>query len=107
MKKCLLIFFIVMACTVYAKEYTVQSPDSLVKVIIQTDKNICYSVMYKDEDLTSPSSISLKTRDKKLPPDNPAVIDSPKSEVSNTVKPVVGVKSSEIIDHYNELKLHF
>jgi len=107
LKKFLLLIYSFLALSAYAKEYVLKSPNENIMTTVKVDGQISYSVVFKDETLISPSSISLNVNGKKFPESSPKIIDIMEKEVNDVVHPVVREKKAEIVNHFNELKINF
>ncbi len=98
------------------QHYEAYSPDSLVMVSIQIDKDISFSVGYggisfndpdKHHAIISPSRLSLHTEKHGAFGIEPVVRSTIFRAVDEEVEPVVRQKSASIREHYNELTIRF
>ena len=107
--KTIKIFLIAFAsCTaVYAKDYTLTSPDKKNTIRITIDKTISWSVSREEELLIKPSQMSLSLNDGKNAGISPEVLKSDVKSVNENITAVVPVKNRMITNNYNEIKLTF
>ena len=107
--KTIKIFLIAFAsCTaVYAKDYTLTSPDKKNTIRITIDKTISWSVSRGAELLIKPSQMSLSLSDGKNAGISPEVLKSDMKSVNEAITAIVPVKNRLITNNYNEIKLTF
>ena len=92
---------------VHAKTFEVKSPDGKIRIAIDADKKISYSVYFGNIPVLEPSALSLTIRSHGVLGIDPKVLSHEIKTVDDLVLPVVAVKSSTIEDKYNELVLSF
>ena len=90
-----------------AQKYELTSPDTDIKLLVNINEDISFSVLYKDEVIIENSSIELSLEG--LPPlgKSAKVKKVIKSQSSNILTPVISQKSSIIRDIYHELSILF
>ncbi|HLN74178.1 MAG TPA: glycoside hydrolase family 97 N-terminal domain-containing protein, partial [Prolixibacteraceae bacterium] len=106
MKKTILLLFIAMSLTTFAKDYPVKSPDGKIQVTVSVDKQITWSATVGNQPVFTNNTISLDLGTTVLGA-NPKVTSAKTSSVNEEVKTVVAVKSNKIANHYNQLTLAF
>ncbi|RCH55193.1 glycoside hydrolase family 97 protein [Mucilaginibacter hurinus] len=82
------------------------SPDKRIKVSIDLNKKIVYSVTFNGYPLLSNSYLQLNINKGRLG-ENPKLIKKIFSAVNTTSKPVVPLKNSTVVNHYNLLRMDF
>jgi len=87
-----------------AKDYSVQSPNGKTSVTVSVADGIKWSCTYSGTPLFSGNEISVTLKDKVLGA-SPKVISAKKSSNSTVETAVVGIKSKQIKNEYNELNL--
>lgn len=106
MKSILLVFFLFLGVLVFAKDYSVSSPDGKIKVTVSVDAQIKWSASVGNQSVFSDNTMSIDLGTSVLGT-NPKVVSAKTSSVSETVSPVVAVKSKTINNNYNQLNLKF
>ncbi len=106
MKKSLLILFIALTVNVFAKEYSVKSPDGKIQVTVSVDTQIKWSAMVGSQPVFTNNTLSLDLATAVLGV-APKVVSSKTTTVNEVVKTVVAVKSKTINNNYNQLVLNF
>ncbi len=89
-----------------AGQYNVESPSKKLKVTINTDNQLSYSVFYNNLLIIKPSKISL-ILDTEILGKDPSVKNKSIDYVDRELKPVVKQKYAVIGDEFNELRLDF
>ncbi|MGD9329059.1 MAG: glycoside hydrolase family 97 protein [Cyclobacteriaceae bacterium] len=102
-----LIIYLLFSVVTYAEEYTLQSPDNLLKINLLIDKHISFKAFYQNELLFETHDISLHLKNGEILGKSPTVIRSSNAEVNELIHPVIKEKKSEIKNHCNELTLWF
>ncbi len=87
-----------------AKTYDLVSPDGKVKVAVEIDEGIEYSLSYDDEEILAPSRIGLEFKGKTL---SYSVRKVTRRTVDQMHYAVVPVKARESREHCSELKIAF
>lgn len=90
-----------------AQKYELISPDTDIKLLVNINEDVLFSVLYKDEVIIENSSIELSLEG--LPPlgKSAKVKKVIKSQSSNILTPAISQKSSIIRDVYHELSILF
>ena len=87
-----------------SKDFKLNSPDQKIKAVISVEKNIQYSLSYKNNNYLLPSSISMTMADGRVLGVTPEVLKSSTRYVGNILNPLYGI-SKEIKENYNELRI--
>lgn len=82
------------------------SPDENIKIEIQINDEITWSVGYQDKIIVETCTIALALENQVLG-QNPKFLKQAKTSIDQIIKPVIPHKNSEIQDYYNELTLSF
>ncbi|UCD00064.1 MAG: glycoside hydrolase family 97 protein [Phycisphaerales bacterium] len=90
-----------------AGEYEIASPGDELRLNVETDGTISYSVLHKSRLLLEPSSVSLRLEGNRILGDNPRVLGVKKRSVDEQIVPPVRIKSDVIQDRYNEMSIEF
>ncbi|MGE5448911.1 MAG: glycoside hydrolase family 97 protein [Bacteroidales bacterium] len=106
MKKTILLLFIALSLTTFAKDYPVKSPDGKIQVTVSVDKQITWSATVGNQPVFTNNTLSLDLGTSVLGV-NPKVASAKTTSVNEVVKPVVAVKSNSINNNYNQLTLTF
>ncbi|OFX50918.1 MAG: alpha-glucosidase [Bacteroidetes bacterium GWB2_41_8] len=106
MKTILFILFIALGFGVFAKDYTIISPNGKIKVSVTVDTQIKWSATVDNHPVFTDNTLSLDLGTSVLGV-NPKVVSAKTSSVNETVKTVVAVKSKTISNNYNQLNLNF
>ena len=104
------VVFIIALLTVnsaFSKDYQLLSPDQKIKITVAITDKITWSVNKDAELLLQPSLIALLLNHKVQPGINPVLVKQQLKLYNDIIIAIVPVKSKEIIDHFNELKLDF
>ncbi|MDX9881815.1 MAG: glycoside hydrolase family 97 protein [Prolixibacteraceae bacterium] len=101
-------FFLIVFCSLnlFAKEYSVQSPDGNTKVTVSVTDGIRWSGSYAGSPLFTANEISVALSDRVLG-NMPHVVSAKQSSNATVETAVVGIKSTQIRNEYNELDLKF
>ena len=103
-------FLFVLLClfsvSMWAKDYSVMSPDGKINVMISVNKEIKWSAQVSGNSVFKDNTISLSLMTNILG-ENPRVISAKRNSVDEFVSSVVPVKSKEILNRYNQLHLKF
>lgn len=101
----ILIFFVLLHTAVFAKEYTLVSPDKMITLKIAIDKTISWSVLRNQELLIKPSPMSLMLSDGRSLGIAPVVSKFDLDSHNEIITATVPVRNKLIPDIYNELRL--
>lgn len=104
MRRLLLFLMLSVAVCASAKTYDLVSPDGKVKVAVEIDEGIEYSLSYDDEEILAPSRIGLEFKGKPL---SYSVRKVTRRTVDQMHYAVVPVKARESREHCSELKIAF
>ena len=88
------------------KKFELKSPNGELRVVINLDDKIYYSIIAGDEKLTVNNHLSLVLKNETLGL-NPRLINSKKSKVNEVIEPVVALKYDVVPNVYNNLVLKF
>lgn len=92
--------------SVRAQEYTVTSPNGLLKINVHVGTDVNYDVVLRSEQLVAPSPISLALSNGISPGKNGTVQSTSTRSVNETITRPYG-KSPTVTDHFNELTVNF
>ena len=106
MKTILFILFIALGFGVFAKDYTIISPNGKIKVSVTVDTQIKWSATVDNHPVFTDNTLSLDLGTSVLGV-NPKVVSAKTSSVNEVVNTVVAVKSKTISNNYNQLNLNF
>jgi len=102
----LLIFFLSVVTTQAKNKSEVKSPDGNIKVSIQLDDKISYSISYDQTVLLENNILQMKLRNEVLG-ENPKLMSKKEMKVNNKLTPLVPLKFSTVENEYNQLTLQF
>jgi len=103
----IVLFIFLTGIRVSAQTYEVTSPDNTIKAVVEIGENINYSIMKGDHTIIAPSRIDMEINEGDKLGVNAKVKKVSRATVSETIKPVVRQKFSEIDNAYNELLIRF
>ncbi|MCK4689465.1 MAG: glycoside hydrolase family 97 catalytic domain-containing protein, partial [Candidatus Marinimicrobia bacterium] len=103
----LILFFMTNSMNLYGKTYEIFSPNENIKVKIQVEDKISYSVFYNSKELITSSSISMKIDRGKILGENPQIKDTEEKSIKKNIYPVIRDKREVIVDNYSERILNF
>ncbi|MCX6169390.1 MAG: glycoside hydrolase family 97 protein [Ignavibacteriales bacterium] len=103
----LILFFLIIASSLNAKEIILNSPDKKLEMRINVTDVIRYSVYKNGQVIIQPSQISLTLADNLVLGANVKLKDEKWRTVNDVLKPVVRQKFETIVDNFNELTLSF
>ncbi|MFC6999009.1 glycoside hydrolase family 97 protein [Rufibacter roseus] len=109
MKYYLLYLLLLMISVVAAKaqsSHMLQSPDGTIKVTVNLQNKITYSVTHGSDEVLAPSPISMTLANGEVLGGKPKLQNARKNTVNQTIKAPI-YKRAEVKDHYNELVLNF
>ena len=104
-KKCLLLLLTIAGVTTNAQNITVSSPDRNIAITISNDEKLSYSVTFKNRNIVNTSQLGFELKDEPAITGNFTIMDQAVKNFNETWIPVVKSKHSEVVNHYNELKL--
>jgi alpha-glucosidase len=104
-------FFLLLVIThatfLSAQKFELTSPDTGIKLIVNINENISFSVLFKDEVIIENSSIDLSLEGLPALGKSAKVKKVIESQSNSILTPVIHQKSSTIRDVYNELSIFF
>lgn len=100
------------ACTLltqisFAKDYTLFSPNSNVKVIVSVNNNITWAISRNNENVLQPSPLAMYFTNGIQLGIDPVVLKTETSSANTVITAIVAVKNKLIPDVYNELTMRF
>ena len=99
---------IVLASTgLYGKEYEILSPRKKIRLKVEVNERITFTVWHDSREIISMSPVSLSVQNIGKMGENPQVQDVKRRSVNEKLCPVVRVKSKVINDVFNEMTLVF
>ncbi len=100
------IFCFCFVLVVSAREYRVQSPNGLLSVQVQVDKNISWSAFYKSKPVLEKCPVSLTLISGQVLGDNPKLRKNETKAIRQQLIPEVPRRKAVIEDYCNELTLN-
>ena len=91
----------------FGREYEVTSPDKNLRLKVDVEQKILYSLGYKSKQLIKPSPISLTLSGNRILGAKPEVLEVKRRSVDEQIIPPVRIKSRVIPDKFNEMSLKF
>lgn len=91
----------------FGREYEVTSPDKNLRLKVDVEQKILYSLDYKSKQLIEPSPISLTLSGNRILGANPEVLQVKRRSVDEQIIPPVRIKSKVIADKFNEMSIEF
>ncbi len=91
----------------FAKDYQLVSPDKKIKITVAINNKVTWTVSQDNQILLQPSAIALLLNHKTQPGINPVLLKQQLKSYNELITATIPVKSKEIINHFNELKLDF
>jgi len=88
-------------------EYEVFSPDKKIKIKINVDQQVHYTVFHGSQKILDPSPISMTVKDKGKLGFESVLENAIQRSIDQEIRPVVRVKSAVIADKFNEITLKF
>ncbi len=87
--------------------YEFYSPDEQIKVKVEVDEYLSWSVSKNNESLLEPSKIGMELSNDREPGVNPTIVSVNEESVTEQIEAAVPVKNKYIENHYNELTVRF
>ena len=106
MKRSLLILFIAISLSGFAKDYSIKSPDGKIQVTVSVGTQINWSATVDNHPIFTNNTLSIDLGNSVLG-DQPKVVSAKTSTVKEVVQTIVAVKSKTISNNYNQLNLAF
>ena len=103
------VFFFIAAIpdsAVFAKDYTLSSPNGKIKVTVSINNDIQYSITHEKDVMINPSAISMTLQDGKTFGKNPHLKKQTLREINETI-PAVIYKKKQVGNHCNEAVFEF
>jgi alpha-glucosidase len=88
-------------------EYEVTSPNNNLRLKVDVEQKILYSLGYKSKQLIEPSAISLTLNGSRILGSKPEVVEVKRRSVDEQIFPPVRIKSKVIADKFNEMSIEF
>ena len=101
------LIFVLYSATSNAQQYQLASPDGHLKVQINNDKSLYFSLMKDGKPLITSIEAALMLKYETLPAANAKISKTEKQKVNELIHPVVAIKSATIQDDYNQLTLKY
>lgn len=99
--------FILITTSSNAQQYQLTSPDGHLKVQINNDKGLHFSLLKNEKPIVTSIEAALILKEGMLPAENDKISKTEKQKVNDIIHPVVAIKSSTIQDDYNQLTLKY
>lgn len=107
-KKFIAFLLLVVSCLcASAKDHELSSPNKKIKISVALGEGISWSVNYGKQIILQPSRIALLLKNEIKLGGKPVLIRKKLSSHNDMLTAVIPVKSREILNQYNELKLEF
>ncbi|MEZ4773968.1 MAG: glycoside hydrolase family 97 protein [Bacteroidia bacterium] len=106
MKKLLTIVLMTFSLSLFAEDFSLQSPDKQITVKVKSTDKVYYSVDFKGENVLWFSAISMTLDGGKVLGQNPVIKSKSTRNVDGKIQTVWGTRA-EITEQYNELTLDF
>ena len=98
--------FFIFSCA-FGKDYPLQSPNKKIRINIQIQDRITWSVNYGSELILQPSQLALSLKDHPQLGLKPVLLKKELRHKNEVITATIPVKSKQITNNYNELKLDF
>ncbi|MEN6453402.1 MAG: glycoside hydrolase family 97 catalytic domain-containing protein [Prolixibacteraceae bacterium] len=102
-----MVFLVLLATTVSAKEVTLESPDKNLQVKIRVEENVSLDVYSNDNRFFSVSNIYLETDKGNFPGKTPHIKQIKNQSADRQVIPAIKEKTAVIDEKYNETTIRF
>jgi alpha-glucosidase len=103
----IILFAILIRHAISAENQEVLSPDKNIKLVVEIDQQILYSVYHKSQEILKPSPISMTIKDKGKLGFEPVLSNATQRSIDQKILPVVREKRAAIPERFNELTLNF
>ncbi len=90
-----------------AQDFTVHSPDKNIRLKINIQQQIHFSIFLGPEEILEPSPISMTVKNRGKLGVEPVLTNSEQKSVNQEIRPVVPEKNAVITDRFNEMTLEF
>jgi alpha-glucosidase len=91
----------------FAEEFQLNSPDGKLQVTISIEQDLRYSASLGNKQILAPSPLTMTVEGHGVLGKSPKLKSSDRRSANQILKPVVPVKSKEIVDNYQEIVLDF
>jgi alpha-glucosidase len=91
----------------FGREYEVASPNKNLRLKVDIEQKILYSLDFKSKQLIEPSPISLTLSGNRILGANPEAVEVNRRSVDEQIVPPVRIKSKVIVDKFNEMSIVF
>ncbi len=102
-----IIYALVGCLSLFAKDYSLWSPNKKIEVRVQVDNELSYAVFHGKQAVIAASPISMTLENQLVLGQKPQIVRVQTNAVLDTLKPVIRLKSARILNQYNELQLSF
>ena len=103
----ILILFFSVKTNSFSKDFKLYSPNKQIEVQVQVKDRLYYSVIYQQQQIISPSPISMVIDDGTVLGKIPVLSKNETKTVNEILTPVIKVKTATIKNNFNELIVHF
>ena len=104
MRKSALLLFTLFACYANAQQFTLSSPNQNIRLTVEVNNNLAYSISYKNKAAVLPSFLSFKFKEPAVELKNFVIVKVDSSSYDQSWKPVWG-EYGTIRDHHKEMRL--
>lgn len=101
----LLLAFLMASLTVFAKNYTLLSPDKRTSVTVTDGKYLTWAVSRNQQSLLQPSRLALTLKDGRNAGSSPVILNIKRTTVNESIIAIVPVRNKVISNNYNELQI--
>ncbi|CAN5133627.1 glycoside hydrolase family 97 protein [soil metagenome] len=102
---CMVLFIVTFSKAQKTKEFEIKSPDGNITLHVSANEKLQWSVWHKDQQIITPSALSLQLEDGTVLGDQPKVIGS-KVENINTAITAINYNKASIPDQYQQLTVN-
>ena len=103
----LFVIWVLFGVESFGREYEITSPNKDLRLKIDVEQKIFYSLGHKSKQLLKPSPISLTLSGNRILSANPEVLQVKRRSVDEQIFPPVRIKSKVITDKFNEMSIEF
>ena len=107
--KKLFLAFLFCSFTIYsfAKDYKVSSPDGKIMLTVSKESQVKWKLTYNGKDLLNSDNTAMELSTGLIPSEKDRIRKATLKKISETIKPVVPVKRSQVISNFNQLDVLF
>jgi len=91
----------------FGREYEVSSPDKNLRLKVNVEQKILYSVIHNSKQLIKPSPVSLTLSGNRILGAKPQVLQVTSRSVDEQIIPPIQIKSKVIAEKFNEMSIKF